>query len=74
MMVMRTFVDRWLDKVYPPKPFDQQLAEDRRQQLALVDATKASIRRHEFDLHMTLHRIEALDAWTKGNERKELST
>lgn len=66
-MVKTTVIDRMLALIFPKKTLDRQLMEELDNHIKLAEMTKAAIRRRQFDLHITLHHIDALKSWTDGN-------
>lgn len=74
MGVKETWVDRLLHRLLGrPPTLEQRIATAMEAEQALVEATRASINRQAFDLHMSLSRIKALEDWNHGIVRKDLS-
>lgn len=71
-MLIETWIDRWLAKIHPRKTFAQLFAEDKQREVMLAEATKEAIRRQQYDLHMCIAKIEAMDDWLYNrNVRKD---
>lgn len=71
--VQETWVDRLYHRLFGrPKSLEDRIADAMEAERLLAEATVSSMRRQQFDLHMSLSRIQALENWNHNRVMTEL--